>query len=397
MELLEGESLAQRLAPGRLPTMEAIQIALGVLGALEDLHGHGLVHRDLKPSNVFLTPHGVKLLDFGLARALPSRTVDELEETRSQLTQPGAFVGTPRYMSPEQFKGLAADPRSDLFAVAAMLFEMLTGRHAFEGGTMMEFFHATLYEEPAALVGSEAAAAVDRVIRRCLAKRPEDRCTTASAMARELLREAFLAEDVAAAMHAVVMTRLIVLPFRTLRPDADTDSTGVRHTYWLMGEPEHALREAATPPFYFEALVLASMGREGEALSALRERERERRPEVLRVFLSSLRALLEGKHEESLEATEKCLADFRDPEAHYYLARQLAYLGARERAIEEIRRAVEQGFYCPQVLPRDPWLTPLRSTPEFGTILERAETGRREAEAAFIEVGGDRLLGVRLA
>jgi tetratricopeptide (TPR) repeat protein len=171
--------------------------------------------------------------------------------------------------------------------------------------------------------------------------------------------------------------------------------TGVRHTLWLLHEPARALEEAGTPWFYFEGVVLTTMGREAEALSVLREREREDRPEAMRVFIASLRALLEGKREESLEATERCLAHFRDPEVRYYLARQLAHLGAHERALDEVGRAIDGGFSCPRMLERDPWLDPLRSTPEFGAILERAQDGRRQAAAAFVEAGGDRLLGVR--
>jgi tetratricopeptide (TPR) repeat protein len=174
-------------------------------------------------------------------------------------------------------------------------------------------------------------------------------------------------------------------------------TTSVRHTFWLLGEYERALQEIGTMRLYLDALVLASMGREAEAVLALRERERERRSELSRVFVASLRALLEGKHEESLEATEQCLAQVSDPEAQYYLARQLARLGAHDRALEEIQRAVGQGFSCPQILARDPWLDPLRDRRQFGAILQRAESGRRQAADAFLAAGGEKLLGVRPA
>ena len=668
MQLLEGESLAQRLRRGPLPVTEATKVGIEVLDALEDLHGHGFVHRDLKPSNLFLTPHGMKLLDFGLVRQLPEFTA-ELDETPSQLTQAGALMGTPRYMSPEQLRGGVVDARTDLFALAAILFEMLTGRHAFPGGAIAEIFHSTLYEEPPALGGSAAAAALDRVIRRALAKIPDDRPPTAAAMAREL-RKVLPLENSGGVPRVVAMARLIVLPFRVLRPDPEIDflafslsdaitsslsgldalvvrsslaatrfagensdlkriateaeidvvvtgtllrsgeelrvsaqlveapsgtliwsqtnqvtlrdifqlqdglvkrivealslpltarehrilrhdvpssptayefylrgnqliqqlglgasksfavardlylrcleddsgyapawarlgrchrllakageetpdnlakaesslkralelnpglalahklyaqletdlghpldavtrllrhappestdaelfaglvhacrycglleaslaaherarrldpriSTGVRHTYWLLGKYERALEEQASQPFYFEALALASLGREAEALSILREREREPQPEGLRAFIASLRALLEGKREEGIEATEKALAHFQDPEARYYLARQLARLGARERALAELRKAVEQGFHCSQALVRDPWLDQMHGAPEFASILERAESSRRMAAASFIDAGGERLLGVR--
>jgi TolB-like protein len=170
--------------------------------------------------------------------------------------------------------------------------------------------------------------------------------------------------------------------------------TGVRHTYWLLGDYRRALDEAAPQPFYLEALVLVSMGRESEALSVLRQRESERPPGTLREFLASLRALLEDQQGESLEATEKCLAHARDPEMQYYLARQLARLGAGERALQEMGKVVESGFHCPEAFARDPWLESVRSTPEFAAILERAESGRRRAATAFVEAGGERLLGV---
>ena len=174
--------------------------------------------------------------------------------------------------------------------------------------------------------------------------------------------------------------------------------TSVRHTYWLAGDFARAHEEASAPPFYFDAMVLASMDRPADALAVLRDREAEPQPAAIRAFLTSLRALLEGRYQESLEATEASLVHFRgDAEARYYLARQLVQAGARERALEEIRSVVELGFFCPRALARDPWLDPLRSTPEFGGIVERAENGRRETAAAFASAGGEHLLGVRLS
>src|SRR6185369_10537897 len=116
-----------------------------------------------------------KLLDFGLARA----QAEESLTTVSGLTRPGLVVGTPRYMAPEQVNGDEVDARADLFAVGATLFEMLAGRPAFTGRTVVEVLHATLYEQPPALTGSPAVTAVDRVIRRALAKKPADRPATA--------------------------------------------------------------------------------------------------------------------------------------------------------------------------------------------------------------------------
>jgi len=224
MELLEGESLAERLRRGSLPVTEAVPIALGVFSALTALHGRGLVHRDLKPSNVFLTGHGVKLLDFGLAR--PSDGAFQVSlATESALTQTGALVGTPRYMAPEQVSGEAVDARTDVFAAGTILFEMLAGRPAFAGRTVVEVLHATLHEQPPALTGSPAIVAVDRIIRRALAKAPKDRYPAAEAMAADL-EPLLSAHGQDAVVHARALTRLVVLPFRPLRPDPETDFLG---------------------------------------------------------------------------------------------------------------------------------------------------------------------------
>src|SRR5919108_752230 len=130
MELLEGEPLSERLQRGPLTVSEMVPIGLAILAALSPLQARGIVHRDLKPSNVFLTPHGVKLLDFGLARPSDPAMARSLSSAVN-LTQKGMMVGTPRYMAPEQVTGEPLDARTDLFAAGAILFEMLAGRPAF--------------------------------------------------------------------------------------------------------------------------------------------------------------------------------------------------------------------------------------------------------------------------
>jgi TolB-like protein len=222
MELLDGEALADRLRRGPMNVTETLPIALGILAALQALHARGVIHRDLKPSNVFLTPHGVKLLDFGLARASDNDASDVLSAA-SELTGTGMVLGTPRYMAPEQVTGDGLDARSDLFAMGSILFEMLAGRPAFGGRTAIEVAHATLYEQPPALSGSPAVAAVDRVIRKALAKRPAERPESADAMATELRNVQGLGGNDTTPAVARALTRLVVLPFRQLRPDPDTD------------------------------------------------------------------------------------------------------------------------------------------------------------------------------
>jgi len=177
MEMLEGESLASRLSRGPLPPTEAIPIALAALGALGALHDRGLVHRDMKPSNIFLTPHGVKLLDFGLARPVVI--------TGADLTETGVIIGTPAYMAPEQAAGRTANSRSDLFAMGVILYEMLSGKHPFSRSSTIDLLHAVIHDEPSALSG-EALTSADRVVRRALAKRPENRYPTAEAFAADL-------------------------------------------------------------------------------------------------------------------------------------------------------------------------------------------------------------------
>jgi eukaryotic-like serine/threonine-protein kinase len=216
MELLEGESLAARLERGAIPPAEGIALALSILSALAALHARGIVHRDLKPSNVFLSSHGLKLLDFGLARPLT------LDADATSLTLPGVLLGTPRYMAPEQARGGEVDSRADLFATGSLLFEMLSGRPAFNGASAIELLHAVIHEHPPALVGSLAVVEMDRVIQRALAKEPADRYGSADDMARDL-RACLSRDDVGSGTVARATTRLVVLPFKLLRADPAID------------------------------------------------------------------------------------------------------------------------------------------------------------------------------
>jgi eukaryotic-like serine/threonine-protein kinase len=221
MELLDGESLSSRLARGPMLVPEAVQIALSILSALSALHRCSVVHRDMKPSNVFLSTQGVKVLDFGLAKPVASQSSSD-SATAIDLTEPGMIAATPRYASPEQLTGKPVDARSDLFATGSILFEMLSGKPAFPGASSMEIFHAILYDSPPALGGSPAISAIDRILGRALAKNPEDRYQEADAMAEEL-RAVVRLEDSGTRAQVRSIRRLIVLPFRTLRSDPDTD------------------------------------------------------------------------------------------------------------------------------------------------------------------------------
>lgn len=217
MERLDGEPLSARLDRGAVPLADTVRIGLDMLGALDALHRCGVVHRDLKPSNIFLTSHGVKLLDFGLARPF----ADDTGETNRPLTQPGLIVGTPKYMAPEQFRGDAIDARTDLFAAGAILYEMLAGSAPFEASTLPATAEKILQTDPPVLGGSPAVATADRVIHRALSKAPGQRYPSAAAMADDLRRVLDSADDEPRRARAV--TRFVVLPFRLLRPDPEID------------------------------------------------------------------------------------------------------------------------------------------------------------------------------
>ena len=182
MELLAGETLAGRLERGPLPLDEALRIAIDVAGALEAAHRAGIVHRDLKPGNVFLTKAGTKLLDFGLAKAAASPigpgSFTMLPTTPpAAMTAQGTILGTFQYMAPEQVEGLEVDARTDIFAFGAVLYEMLTGRKAFEGRSQASLIGAILEREPAPVSAllPTTPPALDHIVKTCLAKNPDDR------------------------------------------------------------------------------------------------------------------------------------------------------------------------------------------------------------------------------
>lgn len=213
MELLQGEPLSARLARGALAPADAVPILQAILSALGALHGKGLVHRDLKPSNIFLTPHGVKLLDFGLAR--PASLADTA--TGANLTMPGDAVGTWRYMAPEQITGDPVDGRTDVWAAGIVLYEMLTARLPFQAESVMGMMQAML-REPRVALGSTGHATLDVVIDRALQRDPGRRFARAESMS-EALGHAFQPPAFDAAPPEI---RLVVLPFRPLRADDET-------------------------------------------------------------------------------------------------------------------------------------------------------------------------------
>jgi len=202
MEYLEGETLAERLKKGRLSLEQTLRIGAEIADALDKAHRQGIAHRDLKPANIMLPPGGAKLLDFGLAKPLSMAAVAGRSaplvsaaatasgpSPASPLTSAGTVVGTIQYMAPEQIEGKEADARSDIFALGAVLYEMITGKRAFEGKSQLSVASAILEKEPEPIKTLQPASppALEHVLRRALAKNPDDRWQSAADLKAELL------------------------------------------------------------------------------------------------------------------------------------------------------------------------------------------------------------------
>jgi TolB-like protein/Tfp pilus assembly protein PilF len=221
MEFIEGTPLH-----GPLPLDQALRYAAQICDALDAAHKKNITHRDLKPANILVTASGVKLLDFGLAKIAVASVPDGATETMS-LTEAGAVMGTPAYMSPEQAKGEEVDARSDIFSFGVVLYEMLSGRRAFARNSSVETMSAILRDEPAAL---DAPSHVSEIVMRCLRKSSKDRFQTVSDVRRAL--------DQASAKPAEQQPSIAVLPFTNLSADKENE-------YFSDGLAEEIINELA--------------------------------------------------------------------------------------------------------------------------------------------------------
>jgi Tol biopolymer transport system component len=203
LEYLEGQTLADRLSNGPLPLDQVLRVGSEIAEALEKAHRQGIIHRDLKPANVMLTKAGAKLMDFGLAKpafavtsssqspltpSMPTMNLASLTSAASPLTQKGSIVGTFQYLAPEALQGAEADARSDIFGLGCVLYEMVTGRRAFDGKSQLSVFTAILEKEPDPIIASQPLAPpmLDRVIQGCLVKDPADRIQSAHDLLMDL-------------------------------------------------------------------------------------------------------------------------------------------------------------------------------------------------------------------
>ena len=257
MELLEGQTLAERLTKGALPLDRAMQYAIQLADALDVAHRRGIVHRDLKPANIFIAHGGssgatiTELLDFGIAKAMPlGQTAATAAAT---LTEQGTLLGTLQYMAPEQLEGRGADPRSDLFAFGAVLYEMVTGRRAFPGESQASVIAGVLESEPPPLSASQSLTppALEHLVKTCLAKNPDQRWQAAGDVKRQL-------EWIAASAQS----------------DATASTTGTRAPH------EHRLTRTVAVIASFAALIVV-----GALAWSIRTEEQTAPPRVTRTTI----------------------------------------------------------------------------------------------------------------
>jgi eukaryotic-like serine/threonine-protein kinase len=276
MELVEGETLEQRLMKGPLPAEQTVRYAAQIADALAKAHKQGITHRDLKPANVMLTKAGAKLMDFGLAKqaetAPLAAALTEMTMEQSKLTGEGTIVGTFQYMAPEQLEGKEADARTDIFALGELIYEMVAGKPAFAGKSRASLIASILTNDPPPITQLQpmTPATLERVVKKCLAKDPEERWQSASDLASELKwiveggsSAALPIAGAGAKRHnrvawvSTVVASVVALAFAALY-------------FWHSGQPLYPIRTFIPPPadtafiFFGDAagpLVLSPDGR----------------------------------------------------------------------------------------------------------------------------------------
>jgi Tol biopolymer transport system component len=249
-ELLEGESLRARLDAGALPPRKAAEYAAQIASALSAAHARGIVHRDLKPENLFLTKDGrIKILDFGLAKATAASAGASIA-TGFADTEAGTVLGTVGYMAPEQVRGEPADARSDIFALGATLYEMLTGQRAFSRGSAVETMNAILKEEPPEIApeaGASIPGAIQAILARCLEKRPEDRFHSAHDLALAL-QAAASGRATTSSVERAAPAKSRVLPWAAAAAAVCLAITAIAVLLSRKAEPPVPLSAALLPP-----------------------------------------------------------------------------------------------------------------------------------------------------
>jgi serine/threonine protein kinase/Tol biopolymer transport system component len=276
MELLEGETLQQRLTRGRFDVASLIEIGLQVADGLEAAHAKGIIHRDIKPANVFLTARGAKILDFGLAKTTPSPTATgaSYQPTRSaeaMLTNPGSTVGTVAYMSPEQLRGETLDARTDLFSLGLVLYEMATGRPAFTGATSAVIAGAILHHDPATprQIRGDMPQRLDDLILKTLEKDRDVRSQTASELRADLkrLKRDFELDPVQTVAETERAVSSESADTRNLKPQLETNINSASSDAHLVAEllGRHRWAVAIVATLAIAASVYGVLRRAGES------------------------------------------------------------------------------------------------------------------------------------
>jgi WD40 repeat protein len=346
MEYLEGETLSARLANGSLPLSQTLKFGVEIADSLDKAHRQGIVHRDLKPGNVMLTKTGVKLLDFGLAKAMapaasPSSGATSLPTVMGaakgeNLTQEGTILGTFQYMAPEQLEGKEADGRTDIFAFGCVLYEMATGRKAFAGASQASLISSIMKEDPAPVsaVMPTSPPALDRVIRKALSKDPEERWQSAGDLGSELkwISEGGSASGIAApAMLPARRKKLAWLPWAAaLLLAAGAFAVGLRTRH--APEPSFTRSSIELPPeLDLDRWTSPAISPDGSMLVfAATGSDRKRQLWIRR---------MDGFAVQPLPGTDDAMGPFWSPDSRsigFFAARKLKRVPAAGGAVETI-------------------------------------------------------------